>query len=57
MTLRERGGTSVLAGNDPDRIRAHFAAMLELPRRAARPALWDGCTSDRIVAAFMELMN
>jgi UDP-N-acetylglucosamine 2-epimerase (non-hydrolysing) len=44
-------GSNVLAGTDPEAIRAHVAAILRGEgKRGRRPQLWDGHAAERIVA-------
>ena len=52
VTLLEHGGTGILAGNSVDKIREGVAALVNRPRQANRPELWDGHTADRIVKVF-----
>lgn len=54
ITLRERGGSSILAGHDVARIRDALRQQMNAPRRSSRPALWDGHTAGRIVEALLE---
>lgn len=54
VTLRENGGTSVLAGNNVDKIAEEFLKSLSLPRKSFRPPLWDGKTAGRCVKAIVE---
>jgi UDP-N-acetylglucosamine 2-epimerase (non-hydrolysing) len=54
VTLLERGGVCVLAGNDPARIAHEFDAARRRPRKPCRPPLWDGRTADRIVDELMD---
>jgi UDP-N-acetylglucosamine 2-epimerase (non-hydrolysing) len=51
VTLLERGGVCVLAGNDPARIAREFDAAARRERKPFRPPLWDGRTAGRIVEA------
>jgi UDP-N-acetylglucosamine 2-epimerase (non-hydrolysing) len=49
ITLSE--GTNVLVGRDPTRVLAEARKILAGEgKRGMRPALWDGCTAQRIVA-------
>lgn len=57
VTLRERGGTSLLAGHDVPRIRAAVRQQRDAPRHTNRPPLWDGRAAERIVAAFREMLD
>jgi UDP-N-acetylglucosamine 2-epimerase (non-hydrolysing) len=49
VTLRDNGGSSVLVGNNIDRIRKEYLHTLTLNRLPCRPKLWDGHTAERIV--------
>jgi len=52
-TLAEHGGTNLLVGTDPQRVRDAFDAVLKLPRTPWRPPMWDGQTAQRILAALL----
>lgn len=54
ITLKDKGGTSVLVGSDVENIRREFAAALQQPRTPVRPELWDGKTAARCLAAILE---
>jgi UDP-N-acetylglucosamine 2-epimerase (non-hydrolysing) len=54
ITLRENGGVSLLAGNEPNRILACVDAVWGTAKQAHRPALWDGHTAERVVDAILE---
>ena len=54
ITLKDKGGTSVLVGSDVENIRREFAAALQQPRTPVRPELWDGKTAPRCLAAILE---
>lgn len=49
VTLVEHGGVSLLAGNDPQRMRDGYRRLVRLPRTPQRPALWDGHAAERMV--------
>lgn len=48
-TLVENGGTALLAGQDPGRIKACIAQLITSPPNGKRPPLWDGRTGRRIL--------
>jgi len=54
VTLRERGGASVLVGNDVEKIRIEYKRTLASERNPMRPELWDGHTAERCVRAILE---
>src|ERR1035437_870828 len=54
ITLREKGGLSVLVGNNIDRIQKEYFHTLTLNRLPSRPKLWDGHTAERIVEKLIE---
>jgi UDP-N-acetylglucosamine 2-epimerase (non-hydrolysing) len=54
ITLREYGGTSVLVGNNIEKIRKEYKNTLSLNRTPERPELWDGKTAKRCLAAIIE---
>jgi len=47
MTLKEKDGVCVLAGNDINIIRKEYNNLLKMKRKPERPALWDGKTAGR----------
>ena len=55
VTLRDNGGSSVLVGNNIDRIRKEYLHTLTLNRLPCRPKLWDGHTAERIVEKLVEM--
>jgi UDP-N-acetylglucosamine 2-epimerase (non-hydrolysing) len=57
VTLISHGGLSDLAGNRIERVREVYHRMKQLPRREARPPLWDGHTAERIVDTFQEYVR
>ena len=48
ITLMENGGASILVGNAVEKMRDAYRSQINAPRRAMRPALWDGHTAERI---------
>ncbi len=53
VTLRDKGGLSVLVGNNISDIRNEFRKALTLDKHPVRPELWDGNTARRCVKAIM----
>lgn len=47
ITLKEKDGVCVLAGNDINIIRKEYNNLLKMKRKPERPALWDGKTAGR----------
>ncbi|MGB4293181.1 MAG: UDP-N-acetylglucosamine 2-epimerase (non-hydrolyzing) [Bacteroidales bacterium] len=54
VTLRQNGGTSVLAGNNPEIIKKEFYNALTMERKPFRPPLWDGHAAERCLKAILE---
>jgi UDP-N-acetylglucosamine 2-epimerase (non-hydrolysing) len=54
VTLKENGGTSVLVGNNIDRIRSEYKLAVGQPRIPFLPVLWDGNTAERCLKAILE---
>ena len=54
VTLTE--GTNVLVGTDTNRILNGFRESLNMTKRDARPKLWDGKASERIVRILLNLL-
>lgn len=54
ITLREKGGTSVLTGNDIEKIKGEFRKALTIKSKAFRPELWDGKTAQRCLNEIIE---
>lgn len=57
VTLCEHGGTSVLVGNDVERIRAEYKKTLTSERKPMRPEFWDGHTAERCLKAILDYKN
>ena len=53
ITLKERGGASVLVGNNVERIRKEYHTALAKARTPIRPQLWDGHTVERCLQAIL----
>ena len=53
ITLQEFGGASVLVGNNIERIRKEYNAILDSKIVPLRPKLWDGKTAERCVDAIV----
>jgi len=53
ITLRENGGTCILAGNDIASIKEKYHEALQMTRCPQRPELWDGHTAKRCVDAIL----
>ena len=47
VTLKEKGGTSLLAGTDPEKLYNEFVKAASDIKHAFRPPLWDGQTAPR----------
>jgi len=54
ITLKEHGGTSVLVGNNVDKIRKEYKKILLQNRISKRPELWDGETAVRCLKAILD---
>ena len=54
ITLREHGGASVLVGNNIQRIRKEYKAILASESKPNKPPLWDGRTAERCLKAILE---
>lgn len=52
-TLCEFGGTSVLVGNEVQKIRDEYYKTIKLNRKPNRPVLWDGKTAERCVEVIL----
>ncbi len=55
ITLKDNGGTCVLAGNSPPAIAQAVDRALTNVRSPSRPPLWDGHSAERIVEVFLNL--
>jgi UDP-N-acetylglucosamine 2-epimerase (non-hydrolysing) len=53
ITLREHGGTSILVGNNIERIKKEYQKSLNIKRKSERPELWDGKTAERCLYAII----
>ena len=53
-TLRENGGTCVLAGNEIRHIQKEFRKILSQKRITHQPELWDGQTAERSIKALLK---
>ena len=53
VTLKEHGGTSVLVGNEVEKIRAEYHSALSDSCSPKRPERWDGHTADRCLQAII----
>ncbi|TDQ51106.1 UDP-N-acetylglucosamine 2-epimerase (non-hydrolysing) [Permianibacter aggregans] len=49
-------GTNTVVGTDCDNIRSHFRRVLASETQGAKPELWDGQSSDRIVQHLIRLI-
>jgi len=56
ITLIENGGTSILAGNEINNIRAQFNKLRSAKNDTLTPELWDGKTAERCLKEILEFL-
>lgn len=57
VTLRQHGGSGVLAGTDINTLKAEFKSAINRVRTPLRPPLWDGKSAERCLKAIIEFQD
>ena len=53
VTLTEKGGVSILAGNDIEKIKKALKKIFSLSKKSSIPKYWDGRTANRCLSAIL----